>query len=877
MKTHPILPLILLVAGSVLNAERVYEPQYNKPLDPAAMTGATINEAEATVTVYVNSGHPAASDGNTGLDPELPLLTFDRGIDAALEEMESENTGVKVFIANGTYSTPEYNYAEFATSRFRRGLTLNQQQNLLIVEGESRGGVVIDATERIEPEAIQDLGDGLYGFSWTRNFGYSKILVVRSNADPNDPSSYGGEIAHRLEALTINGERLEPVILEPHELQPTTFAKWIRVPDGYLGREGVTEPGTFGVSELEEDMIFFRPPEGVDVSDADIRIGVGMSVLELREKSNIVIRNLVIRGVTQPWANPRGAITLLGYSDADRITNVLIEDIEIYNQSTCEGMWIALADNVTLRRIIIRDGGGNGISGGGNKNVVFEDLDFSKNNWRTWMGGIPRWIAGGLKFLFVEDLLANRFIAYGNEASGFWLDTEIENAVVNELYAVNNSVFGFYNEKNFGQVLAENGVWMNNGRYGLHQAETGNTILRSNIMIGNGESPIGFRVRDFWTTDPTVTDQKITQDIVLENNMLVTKGFQPIFNYEGSSRIFYQNSFVPTFSGSNNLYWSPSFNKFVFYTSRNTDFAGWLEDIPAGEDAGSVYMDPGIDPSGDGLSHFFLFENTEAGSLDALESVDSVNGFAWDMVNERPVLDMPLGWRNDAAIEAHFLLQAVDSGTYTFVLNSNVDAAVYLSSDDSLNRVSPEALALSGTASAFRNWEDPGNGSGEVQLEAGQFYHVLVRGALAAGTELPFLSLGWNAPWMETGEVRPVAAPYIRSASQLPVADAGFLGAAVRHVNDARSLEGFGTFWNLGDAWRYHAVHRFLYIPDGQSLPGFWGYSQALGWTYFNQSFGEQWIYSNTLGSWVFSPGWPGETTFYYVYSGPSEGWISFP
>jgi hypothetical protein len=874
----PYLPFcIVILAGSLLNAQRAYVPQYNKPLDPGLVTGASINEAEATLTVYVNSGHPAAADTNAGLDRELPLLTIDRGIDVALEQMEAADTGVRVWIANGTYATREYNFTEFRTDQVRRGLTTRQEEHVLIIEGETRGGVIIDGTEKIPQESIEDLGDGLYGFSWTRNWGYSRELMRRSPGDETDPAVYGGELAHRLETLWINGQRLDPVILEPHDLQPTTFAKWVRIPDAYLGREAISEPGTFGVSELEEDMIFFRLPDGVDLSSADIRIGVGMSFLEIQGKSNIVIRNLVMRGLTQPWSNPRGAITLLGFGELNRISNVLIEDVEIYDQSTSEAIWVALADNVTLRRIIVRGGGGNGISGGGNVNVIFEDLDFSENNWRTLMGGMERWIVAGLKFLVVEDLLVDRFVAYGNQASGFWLDTEIENAVVNELYAVDNYMFGFYNEKNYGEVFAENGVWMNNRRYGLHQAETGNTILRNNIAIGNGESPIGFRVRDFWTTDPSVTDQKITQDIVLEGNMLISTGFQPIFAYEGAARSFYTDSFIPTFSGSDNLYWSPSFNPNVFLTTRNTDFAGWLEDIPDGEDAGSVFEDPGIDPNGDGLAHFFLFENTGAESLDAFGTVEAVNAFQWDMDHARPVMDMPYGWRSDAAIEAHFLLQAVDSGTYTLVLNSNFDSAVYLSSDETLSGVPPNALVLSGAATAFRDWEDAGNGTAEIQLEAGRFYHVVVRGAVPAMTELPFLSLGWNAPWMEPGEIRPLAAPYIRSANQLPMADTGVLASAVRHANDTRYLDGFGYFWNLGDGWRYHHVHRALYVPDDQTLPDIWGFSQALGWTYFNPSIGERWLYSNAFASWIYSQGWTDGDPWYYVYSGPNQGWIQFP
>jgi hypothetical protein len=870
MKLPFFLSLIMVLAGSFLSAQRVYPPQYNKPLDRELMTGASIDEAEVTLTVFVNSTHPAASDTNAGLDAQLPLLTIDKGIDVALEQMEAADTGVRVWIANGTYSTREYNFTDFRTNQFRRGFTSRQAENVLIIEGESRGGVIIDATERIPLESIADLGEGLYGFSWTRNWGYSRELMRRSPGDDADPAVYGRELAHRLETLWIDGQRLDPLILEPHDLQPTTFAKWVRIPDAYLGREAVAEPGTFGVSELEEDMIFFRPPEGVDVSTADIRIGMGMSFLEMHGKSNIVIRNLILNGITQPWSNPRGAITLLGLSEQDRISNVLIEDVEIYNQSTSEAIWIALADNVTLRRIIVRGGGGNGISGGGNVNVIFEDLDFSENNWRTLMGGIERWIVAGLKFLAVEDLLVDRFVAYGNDASGFWLDTDIENAVVNELYAVGNYMFGFYNEKNFGQVLAENNVWMNNRRYGLHQAETGNTILRNNIAIGNGESPIGFRVRDFWTNLPTVTDQWITQDIVMENNLLVASGFRPIFAYEGAARSFYTNTFIRTFSGSNNVYFSPSFNPNVFQTTRNTDFAGWLEDIPDGEDAGSVFEDPGIDPDGDGVATFYLFENTNAETLAELESPGSFNAFTWDMSHVRPVLDMPHGWRTNAAIEAHFLLQAVDSGIYKFVLNSNFDAAVYFSDGDQLSGVSSQPLATSGIASEFRDWDDAGNGHGSVVLESGKFYRVVVRGAIPGNTTTPFLSLGWNAPWMPQDHIQVVAAPYIRSATDLPsVDDRTVLGGIVRKPDGTRFVE--------SNSWYEHEKYHYLYVPQGQVMASFWAFSQTLGWTYFSEDLSEKWMYSNNFNSWVYSPDPVDGRTYYYIFSGPEKGWIPAP
>jgi hypothetical protein len=860
---------LMLNLFAPLNAERVYVPQYKKPLDRELMTGAEIDEAAVTQVLYVDSGHPSASDDNPGTDPELPLLTIEHGIDAALELMEATDDGVKLFIANGTYTTPEFEWAPLA-DRYRRGLTVRQKSNTLIVEGESRGGVFIDGTAAVPTEEIINYGDGLYGFPWTKNYGLSRDIIPANG-------EWGTAIGHRIESVFVNRQQLEIVMLEPHYLDMSTFQKWIPIEESFVGREGVTKPGTFGVSEITDDMIYFRPPEGMDMEGAEVRVGIGGPFLQFAEKSNVVVRNLVIFGTILPYSQIHRVISFLGTEDI-HAENFLIEDVEIYGTSAGYGLGISLCDNVTLRRFIARRNGCNGFAGTRNKNWVVEDVDFSENNWRTWAAGVRSDIAGGWKILQSVDMSFERFIAYDNHANGLWFDSDQENTYINELYAVANNTAGFYNEKNFGEFLVENSVMMTSGNYGIYMAQSGNTTIRDCISFNNEKAQLGIRVRDNFNSDPSVTNQKLPQDIYLEGNLFVVGGLDglQIYNYDGADRSYYLDTFIATFAGADNQYWSPFLLK-PFVAESALDFSGWLARVPEGEEAGSVFADPGIHLLNDGIADFYMFENPEAASLDALANDDRFNEFAWDYGNKRPVLDMPLNWREHAAVEVHFVLNAPQSGSYTFVLNTNLEADLFMGLDASVGSLSTDPLIQAGTAINFRDWSDSGNGVAEIDLAAGGLYRVVIRAIAHNESEMPFLSVGWHAPWMESGDIKPLAGPYIRSAEDVPERSRSFLATGSRMLNNSYKLDGFGTYWLLENDYLYHSVHRTLYVPETQAVPEFWGYMGSFGWTYFNLGLGESWLYSSALGSWVYALGsWEG-TAWYYVFSGEQQGYVTNP
>ena len=849
-----------LVAAACLSAERAFEPQPGKPLDPSLIAEVVIDEGAITQTLYVDPGNPVASDANDGLSVDSPMRTLGKAVVAALDLMEQTNAGARIFLRDGLHESPGQ------VTPFQN-LTDAQKIHPLIIEGESRGGVVIDCTEAVKESAIADLGEGLFGFTWEEDRGLSSRpwMSGRDRA--------GTAIGHRSELIFVNGIRLDPVLIEPYdgEFVDGTLINWTYRPDLYVGRELIDKPGTFGVSEIEEDMIFFRPPEGVNMQEASVRVGVPGAVLDFRQKSNLVVRNLVISGAGA--FHDLAMIRILGVNRGERVENILIEDVEFHSVACGTALSINDANNVTFRRIIARDCGGNGYAGTRIRNFLVEDVDMSQNNWLSRMAEIERWVAAGWKLLESEDMIVQRYFGSENGASGFWLDTEVSNVSVRQMYLLDNYVFGFYNEKNFGEILVEDSVFMKNRRYGFYFAETSNSTVRNCLNMANGEAPFAVRI---YNPIRTQNDRLLVpQDNVVEGCLVtgVFPGTTTLYTYDGGGLSSdYRNSFVATFSGDQNRYWMPFFTR-AFNIGTAADLDGWRAAILPGQELNSTFEDPGIDTSGNGMADFFLYENISGRELTALQEANHFNGFRPDWENRRPVATMPVNWRKGAGVEGFFVLTVPESGVYSFVLNSNCVAALHSGTGATLYTVSPEPLLESGTASTYQDWSDAGNGTTEMALEADVPYVFVIRAVLPDGDERPFLALGWNAPWMAEGEVLPVAAPYIRSLESLPVPLEGVLSAAGRQVNGRFSLDGFGGFWSLENNWIYHDIYRYLYVPVDQAFPGFWGYSLNLGWAYFNRASGTEFIYSSGLESWVYVMRVPDGTVFYYVFTGPARGW----
>ena len=101
----------------------------------------------------------------------------------------------------------------------------------------------------------------------------------------------------------------------------------------------------------------------------------------------------------------------------------------------------------------------------------------------------------------------------------------------------------------------------------------------------------------------------------------------------------------------------------------------------------------------------------------------------------------------------------------------------------------------------------------------------------------------------------------------------GLFSGSRREVNGSFTLAGFGVFRPLQGEWIYHVIQGFLYVPPGQSLPGFWAYSNHFSWVWFNQLAGGEYFYSFEFGSLVFMHRVSDEAGFYYVYSGFNQGW----
>jgi len=61
-----------------------------------ALAQANVNESLVQTTLYVNCMHPNASNGNTGLDANYPLLTVSAGVARAKTFINTYKAGTKV-------------------------------------------------------------------------------------------------------------------------------------------------------------------------------------------------------------------------------------------------------------------------------------------------------------------------------------------------------------------------------------------------------------------------------------------------------------------------------------------------------------------------------------------------------------------------------------------------------------------------------------------------------------------------------------------------------------------------------------------------------------------------------------------------------------
>lgn len=581
------------------------------------------DESDIEVTLHVDAQHAEASDSNDGTDLARPLLTFREAVKKAVVKIR-EGIPTRVRLQPGVY-------------RETGDVDLNVSDNetftntLLVIEGAEKGAVTISGavSEGWEPGTwtLVDAARRIYRHDWTPNWG------LHSEGYYSPPNI----LLHRREIVFINGERLEPAIIERYnytdprgriyndvglliEENPNAEGGYEYL--GYAGHE-VLEPGQFGVAELgpgEENYdghdhpnsIFIRLPDGMDnLAGADIEIGWAKAALAIQvAKDNLVIRNLVFKHFASYYNTHWGpAVIWKRPGDHRWGKNWLIEDCDfIDNGGKC--LRLNNLDGATVRRLRVLHNGQMGMSWGDSKNGLMQDCDISDNNWRGEMVDYVLHTCGGFD-VSGNDMTYERITANRNYGFGIRFDVHGTNITMRDCEMKDNKRDGgLFHEIEWGPIDLIRCRIENNVGTGFLMLNAQNVTIDSSSLRNNTESQLTFYNNPNRTTQVSVTDDTeepitIVANFTIRNSVVTTTGDSSYLierKYKVGSHEGYVEMYENEFAGENNQYYNPD-NENVFEISTRffvrefTDLDGWK--AATGSEDGSVWGPVSVQVSGD--------------------------------------------------------------------------------------------------------------------------------------------------------------------------------------------------------------------------------------------------------------------------------------
>lgn len=552
-------------------------------------TGASVDESPVTHVRYVDV---ANTSGNEDGSSANPWNTLAEGFDW-LNANGSLNA--KLIIANGLY---------------REGsLSLSGRSGIAVIEGESRGGVIISGSD-VWTGWTAD-GNNWHK-PWTNDWGLGSIDY------PGDPET---ELGRRLEMVFQDGILLRQVL---------TLAEMA--------------DGTYYVDEVA-DRLYVRPFAAADPAAVTLEVSVRPHLFFMYANDDVVFRNLTFQHAASGKDSGVSARTFFiggaqddggdledpdfngqpinSPPDRDFAENILIEDC-IFQWNNGGGASINNAKYVTLLNTTFQHNGSSGLGASRLRHSEYVNSQFNYNNWRKGIhGGLYGWAPAGTKTLFADDLIIRGCDFIGNHTTGLWLDFGSTNVTVFDSLMTHNWSQGFYNEANYGPINASallvrnNGYWPNDDGVsggGIHFAESRAFSVSNSYIIDNSYYGLGYRNSNrtstaYWsasTHSEADTYGGISREMNFFNNTVVASRSENRSNWTneaqkngnaialdsgGTSQ--WSTDSVPTYSGDFNTYYSPHTTT-VFTDKQDSsygwdevDLAGWRTDT--GQDINSTW------------------------------------------------------------------------------------------------------------------------------------------------------------------------------------------------------------------------------------------------------------------------------------------------
>ena len=371
-------------------------------------------------------------DGNAGTS-ESPVATLGEGLERALRNREL-GLGTRVLLQPGVYREGVDDYFDDSA-----GPTI-------VIQSAAPGEAIVSGSDVWDDWSC---GGSICTHDWPYDW----------SEDRNPwPEAELSEIGTRREMVFVNGERLQQTLARS-EME---------------GRQG-----SFHVDE-GADLLYMNLPSDTSVDDALVEVAVRPHLFHAQTLHDLVIDGLVFQHAATPLS--RSAVYVV---EQDRVTleNVTVRD------NNWDGLNFALGSDLTLRRSRMVDNGGSGVGAYRSRNVVLEDNETSRNNWRGYAGGLTGWYVGH-KFITVHGLTIRRHTSTENLTRGLWLDWDVHNAVLDEVRSCDNVSDGLFIEVSPGPITVQDSTFCDNGGAGIQTSAVRDFTMSGNEIYGNDDAQV---------------------------------------------------------------------------------------------------------------------------------------------------------------------------------------------------------------------------------------------------------------------------------------------------------------------------------------------------------------------------------------------------
>lgn len=532
---------------------------------------ANVNESLETASIFVDG--TKGSDSNSG-SQSSPLKTI--GAAAAMAETNNQNSiGSKVIINPGTY---------------RESISLNHNRKdtslPITFQAATKGTVIVSGGVLYTGWAKYTANPSIYTNSWLNDWGTCPQTTI---------CPFQQEIMMRQEMVAVNGT-VQTQVLSLTQMQP----------------------GTFYVDE-QAALIYVWPAAGTNMSTATVEAASLPTILQISQKSNIVVR-----GLTFQYANScrnSGAVYVMGTS-----SNILF-DSDTFQWNNGLGIKISNPTTYfTVENSVASHNGQTGFQESQTNYGLWQADTASYNNWRGAQAAYYACNTGGLHASLAHHDTINGLTTSFNQTYGIHWDTDNSYITASAVNSTSNQMTGIFIEKDEGPITLSNSYACNQsaatGVGGLVLRNSEDITLTKSVLLNNVPAQLmvigqagGIEVTN-WETG--VTTNLVTQNFSNTSNVIQgSNSTQLVFKDSYLSGTDW-TSFQSTLKSSGNTWWNAynSTSPFVVPTPKTNskdDFSGWqgatLTDATSSFKAPSANAGASCNLAPVGTDYWFTIDN----------------------------------------------------------------------------------------------------------------------------------------------------------------------------------------------------------------------------------------------------------------------------